>query len=871
MKRHRNLENLDSDKQSRLRQVQSVPGTGRTGDTISVRGVIHDFVDGKWVQRGNNGANAGALQQEIRVEVREREAADADFLTEAQINALIEAYGEPFTDALLSKLNGLEALRNAAQTYALIEASLNTAIANAIANFRTQAQINSAISTAIADFLTSSEITQAIADAIMAEPDDVGLTNAEVQTLIAAAVMDFLTETEISALIPDVSSFRTQAQINSAINTAVEDFLTETEISALIPDVSSFRTQAQINSAINTAVEDFLTETEISALIPDVSSFRTQAQINSAINTAVEDFLTETEISALIPDVSSFRTQAQINSAINTAVEDFLTETEISALIPDVSSFRTQAQINSAINTAVEDFLTETEISALIPDVSSFRTQAQINSAINTAVEDFLTETEISALIPDVSSFRTQAQINSAINTAVEDFLTETGINALIEAYGEPFTPALRDKLGGIEDDAKDDLTADEIIDLIEAQTGDERLDATHIRNIQQAQISATATEIRNSLESLATSERLRFDRLRVLSGTGIDFTTDSAGRTVISFDASDIAGMGLDPEDSERLMVNFSELTPVNINSWAEAIRNSLESLATSERLRFDRLRVLSGTGIDFTTDSAGRTVISFDASDIAGMGLDPEDSERLMVNFSELTPVNINSWAEAIRNSLESLATSERLRFDRLRVLSGTGIDFTTDSAGRTVISFDASDIAGMGLDPEDSERLMVNFSELTPVNINSWAEAIRNSLESLATSERLRFDRLRVLSGTGIDFTTDSAGRTVISFDASDIAGMGLDPEDSERLMVNFSELTPVNINSWAEAIRNSLESLGGNERLRFDRLRVLSGTGIDFTTDSAGRTVISADPTEFLVAGTGISFTNLSGGRIRIDAT
>ena len=652
-----------------------MPGTGRTGDSISVRGVIYDFVDGKWEQQ-SNGANAGVLQQEIRVEVREREAADEDFLTESQINELIEAYGEPFTDALLSKLNGLEALRNAAQTYALIEASLNTAI--------------------------------------------------------AAAVMDFLTETEIAALIPDVSNFRTESQINELIEAYGEPFT-----------------------------------------------------------------------DALLSKLNG------------------------------LEALRNAAQTYALI-------------------------EASLNTAIAAAVMDFLTETEIAALIPDVSNFRTESQINT-----------------LIEAYGEPFTTALLNKLGGIEENAKGDLTADEIVDLIEAQTGDGRLDANALKNLVVGEFNATAVDIRDALQTLTGNDRLEFLHTNVVSGTGINFSTDSNGRTTISANA-------------------------MEITLSAQEIRDLLQTLTGNARLEFLHTNVVPGTGINFSTDSNGRTTISANAMEITLSAQDIRDLLQTLtgnarleflhtnvvpgtgINFSTdsngRTTISANAMeitlsAQDIRDLLQTLIGNDRLEFLHTNVVPGTGINFSTDSNGRTTISANAMEITLSAQDIRDllqtligNDRLEflhtnvvpgtgINFSTdsngRTTISANAMeitlsAQDIRDLLQTLIGNDRLEFLHTNVVPGTGINFSTDSNGRTTISANAMEIT-------------------------LSAQEIRDLLQTLTGNNRLEFLHTNVVSGTGINFSTDSNGRTTISANATEFLVAGTGISFTNLGGGRIRIDAT
>ena len=613
-----------------------MPGTGRTGDSISVRGVIYDFVDGKWEQQ-SNGANAGALQQEIRVEVREREAADEDFLTESQINGLIEAYGEPFTDALLSKLNGLEALRNAAQTYALIEASLNTAIADAIA------------------------------------------------------------------------------------------------------------------------------------------SFRTQAQINALIEAYGEPFTT-----ALLSKLNG------------------------------LEALRNAAQ-----------------------------TYALIEASLNTAIADA------------IASFRTQAQIN-----------------ALIEAYGEPFTTALLNKLGGIEDEAKDDLTADEIVDLIEAQTGDGRLDATHIRNIQQAQFDATAAQLRATLVGVTELAE---------PGDGIDFVGQSNGKTQIRIDVTDILGIGLD-ESGNNLVVNPSEILSqlraalLGVTELAEAgdgidfvgqsngktqiridvtdilgigLDESGNNLVVNPSEILSQLRAAllgvtelaeAGDGIDFVGQSNGKTQIRIDVTDILGIGLD-ESGNNLVVNPSEIL-----SQLRAALLGVTELAEA------------GDGIDFVGQSNGKTQIRIDVTDILGIGLD-ESGNNLVVNPSEIL-----SQLRAALLGVTELAEA------------GDGIDFVGQSNGKTQIRIDVTDILGIGLD-ESGNNLVVNPSEILSqlraalLGVTELAEA-GDGIDFVGqsnGKTQIRIDVTDIL-GIGLD---ESGNNLVV--DPTEFLVAGTGISFTNLGGGRIRIDAT
>ena len=66
----------------------------------------------------------------------------------------------------------------------------------------------------------------------------------------------------------------------------------------------------------------------------------------------------------------------------------------------------------------------------------------------------------------------------------VSEYQTEDEVNTLIAAYGEAFTTSLLDKLNGIEAEAKDDQTADEIVDLIEALAGNSRLDNQRLRNL---------------------------------------------------------------------------------------------------------------------------------------------------------------------------------------------------------------------------------------------------------------------------------------------------------------------------------------------------------------------------------------------------
>ena len=811
MKRHRNLENLDNRKQNRLRQLQSVPGTGRTGDSISVRGVIYDFVDGKWEQQ-SNGANAGVLQQEIRVEVREREAADEDFLTEPEVDAralavitaaLIKTRYESnddtnaFTDALLSKLNGLEALRDAAETYALIQ-----------------------------------------------------------------SLLDY----------------------------------------------------------------------------------------------------------------------------------------------------------NDLLNK---------------PTIPTLRNAAQTYALIQNLL--------------DYDDLDNQPTI-----------LSESQVNALIEEYGEPFTTALLNKLGGIEDEAKDDLTADEIVDLIEAQTGDGRLDAAHIRNIQQAQFDATAAQLRTTLVGVTELAE---------PGDGIDFVSLTNGKTRIQIDVTDILGIGLD-ELSGNLVVDPSEVVT--------QIREALETLTTNARLRFDALRAFAGNGIEFLTNQTTGLGGSLDPlsgwlgtlsrylqmhvthrsgdahysttsltrygyylrsplrpppvyyplhpalsllghSNLLGGSLDPLSgwlgtlSRYLQMHVthrsgdahysttsltrygyylrSPLRPPPVyyplhpalsllghsnllggsldplSGWLGTLSRYLQmhvthrsgdahysttsltrygyylrsplrpppvyyplhpalSLLGHSNLLGGSLDPLSGWlgtlsrylqmhvthrsgDAHYSTTSLTRygyylrsplrpppvyyplhpalsllghsnllTTLQVDLSDLAGTGLDVVGN-KLVVDATEN--------AGNIRTALETLLNNERLRFDALRAFAGNGIEFLTNqTTGLTTLQVDLSDLAGTGLDVVGN-KLVVDATEN--------AGNIRTALETLLNNERLRFDALRAFAGNGIEFLTNqTTGLTTLQVDlsdlagtgldvvgnklvvdATESLVAGTGISFTNLGGGRIRIDAT
>ena len=83
---------------------------------------------------------------------------------------------------------------------------------------------------------TAPELVQQISDAIMAAPDEVGLTNAEVQSLITAATANFLTRSEILELIGFAQSVPTWRDIpvqnvgyNGGINLDLSDYVTGTK------------------------------------------------------------------------------------------------------------------------------------------------------------------------------------------------------------------------------------------------------------------------------------------------------------------------------------------------------------------------------------------------------------------------------------------------------------------------------------------------------------------------------------------------------------------------------------------------------------------------------------------------------------------
>ena len=73
--------------------------------------------------------------------------------------------------------------------------------------------------------------------------------------------------------------------------------------------------------------------------------------------------------------------------------------------------------------------------------------------------------------------------------------LTQDEVNSLIAAYGQPYTQTEKDKLAASESGATADQTADEIITLIEGETGDDRLDANRLRNVPTAPPAASESE----------------------------------------------------------------------------------------------------------------------------------------------------------------------------------------------------------------------------------------------------------------------------------------------------------------------------------------------------------------------------------------
>ena len=198
-----------------------------------------------------------------------------------QLSALPHDDTNAFTDALLAKLDSLKVLRTAQQTFDLIEGLLPEGV-----ELRTASEAYALIRSLLDydDLLnqptipSATQITQQIANAIMAAPDEVGLTNAEVQTLITAAVMGFLDSDEISTLIANaVVNFRTATQITQQIANAI----------MAAPDEVGL-TNAEVQTLITAAVMDFLDSDEISTLIanaftaPVWSTISTESVANGA-------------------------------------------------------------------------------------------------------------------------------------------------------------------------------------------------------------------------------------------------------------------------------------------------------------------------------------------------------------------------------------------------------------------------------------------------------------------------------------------------------------------------------------------------------------------------------------------------------------
>lgn len=359
-------------------------------------------------------------------------------LSESDVEAIVKAYHDAHPQSTLDENDVksiVETYINQLQhfTKEQIEAMINTAIAQALANY-TSCTCNS---------YTKSEVDALIKAAIeaYAATDGHGLTAAEVQALIDAAI----------AKIKHPESGLNEAQVNAIVSKAIAEALkdinkglaTEEYVKKLVEEAKCncpALTEQQVASIAATVIEQYMKDHPYTLDTEAVKNIANTAIENSTIINNIRQSITTleqsvNEVKAALQNVytkDQVYTKAEVEALIRSLIQESVKNCNCdnTALSPEQKATIEQL-ISAAIqayNAAHPDCNCEYDAAAfadlvqkvadnadaikgiVIPDVSNFITNTQLEQAIN----------EVKALIPaapDLSGYVTIAYLTEQLTT----------------------------------------------------------------------------------------------------------------------------------------------------------------------------------------------------------------------------------------------------------------------------------------------------------------------------------------------------------------------------------------------------------------------------------------------------------------------
>lgn len=487
--------------------------TGLTAD--EVQALINAY------HASNPGCECGDIQTLIENYLKNNPG-----LTEADVEAIVKAYHDAHPSSSLTENDVksiVETYINQLQHFTKdqIEGMINTAIAQALANYTTcncdtytKAQIDALIETAIKNYaatdahgLTTEEVIKLINDAIakIQHPES-GLSKDQVDEIVTKAIADALkdvtkglaTEEYVKKLVeeakcecPALTSDEVSAIASSVIEQYMKDhpYTLDTEAvksivnttidnSTIINGItSSISTLQNAVGEVKTALESVYTKDEV----------YNKGEVESLINTLIQQAIKECNCDNT---VLSPEQQAIVSQLIAQAIENY------SNAHPDCNCQYDAAAFQQLVNDVAAN--TQAIAGIVIPDVSNFITNDDLSKAIN----------EVKALIPaaaDLSNYVTIAALNEALST----------VNSAIQAAESKASTALEtaNSALGAANQASEKAAANEIA-INNLQTTVNNLNSQY--QILSSKLSEAAKKAEDAYSKASTNAQ----EIKTLKGT---------------------------------------------------------------------------------------------------------------------------------------------------------------------------------------------------------------------------------------------------------------------------------------------------------------------------------------------------------------
>ena len=630
--------------------------------------------------------------------------------------------------------------------------------------------------------------------------------------------------------LPEPTAEATDSGKVATLNTTATAY--ELTSQPTIPGPATTAADGLMSSADKTkldGVEAGATEDQTAAEIRD--SLQTLTGNNRLASTAIKDLPTA-------PDVATIAADGLMSS------ED---KTKLDGVEASAKDDQTPAEIRDSLQTLTgDDRLAASAVKDLptAPDVATTAADGLMSS------ED---KTKLDGIDAGAKDDQTAAEIRDSLQTLTGgDRLSATAVKDLPSAPDNATTSADglmssedKTKLDGIEASAKDDQTAAEIRDSLQTLTGGDRLAASAVKDLPSAPDNATtdadglmssedktkldgieasakddqtATEIRDSLQTLTGDNRLAATAVKDLPVVPGVATTDNDGL--------------MSSEDKTKLNGVEAEATA---DQTAAEIRDSLQTLTGDSRLASTAVKGIPVVPGVATTDADG-LMSSADKTKLDGVEASAKDDQ---------TPAEI-------RDSLQTLTGDNRLSATAVKDLPASmGEENVQADWDETDSNSDAyiQNKPGNATTSDDGLMSSEDKTKLDGVEASAkddqTATEIRDSLQTLTGVNRLSATAIKDLpEGMGEENVQSNWDETDSNSDAyiQNKPGNATTSDDGLMSSEDKTKLDGIEASAkddqTAAEIRDSLQTLTGANRLAATAIKDLPSAPDNATTTADG---------------------------------